>query len=121
LVPSADRVVCCIHTNLIIVLNVHSVKPVNTAHVKAMLRARTHQGATKVMHEAMHGQSNQECPRFPPFLPLLTMRKQAQSGALELLDDDANRRCAAKHRATQKANMQNGRNGNQRAIQNAWG
>jgi hypothetical protein len=49
------------------------------------------------------------------------MRKQAQSGALELLDDDANRRCAAKHRATQKANMQNGRNGNQRAIQNAWG
>ena len=55
-------------------------------HMRTILQARTHQGAKKVLTEAMHGAQTDAKPVFPHFLPLMLMKKEAAKGRLELLN-----------------------------------
>ena len=54
--------------------------------MRTILQARTHQGAKKVLTEAMHGAQTDAKPVFPHFLPLNLMKKRAAQGKLELLN-----------------------------------
>ena len=64
----------------------NSVTPIDTEHMRTILQARTHQGAKKVLTEAMHGAQTDAKPVFPHFLPLNLMKKRAAQGKLELLN-----------------------------------
>ena len=55
-------------------------------HMRKVLQARTAQGANRVLQSGLSSLKQDDKPRFPLFLPLLLIKRQAEAGTFELVD-----------------------------------